>query len=271
MLTVVSVRVARLPDQCAADDVDARSDERRGRERIILAAVAERLRRPEALRHVFERAEAEIRRPCTSVPEMLASKVAQLDEVQRRLARFIDFIAHGKVTDSHALADAVTKTETSVDVLTEEVAALRRSRASVFRVPSLEWIEKRVSALRDVLERRTEASALLLRKLLGQVVLEPVYPVGGRPYYVARTSLDVLVLVDAPEAGPGPDSGANVVGWWRRRESNPRPRVRLRGTLHACPPLNVSLPVSKDGGNRRKPAPKSLAGACRRHARRPAH
>ncbi len=58
--------------------------------------------------------------------------------------------------------------------------------------------------------------------------------------------------------------------WWRRRESNPRPKVRLRGNLHACPPLNFSLPVSKDGGNRRKPAPKSLAGTCRRHARRPA-
>ena len=24
-------------------------------------------------------------------------------------------------------------------------------------------------------------------------------------------------------------------GWWRRRESNPRPKARRRGTLHACP------------------------------------
>src|SRR5215208_2748255 len=23
--------------------------------------------------------------------------------------------------------------------------------------------------------------------------------------------------------------------WWRRRESNPRPKARRRGTLHACP------------------------------------
>ncbi len=123
---------------------------------------------------------------------MLARKAAQLDEARRRLARFVDFIARGAVRDSRALAEASAKTETSVDVLADEVDTLRRSRESVFRVPSLEWIETRVSALRDVLERRTEASALLLRRLLGQIVLEPVYPEGARPYYVARTSLDVL-------------------------------------------------------------------------------
>ena len=44
-------------------------------------------------------------------------------------------------------------------------------------------------------------------------------------------------------------------GWWRRRESNPRPKVRRRRNLHAYPPLNVSLPASKGGGNRRKPSP----------------
>ena len=28
-----------------------------------------------------------------------------------------------------------------------------------------------------------------------------------------------------------------MMGWWRRRESNPRPRIRPHGTLHACPRL----------------------------------
>ena len=45
------------------------------------------------------------------------------------------------------------------------------------------------------------------------------------------------------------------VKWWRRRESNPRPRVRCRRTLHACPPLKFSPPTSKGGGNRRRPSP----------------
>ena len=48
--------------------------------------------------------------------------------------------------------------------------------------------------------------------------------------------------------------GSHIL-WWRRRESNPRPKAQRRGNLHACPSLIASLPVSKDGGNHRKPSP----------------
>jgi len=33
----------------------------------------------------------------------------------------------------------------------------------------------------------------------------------------------------------GHDPPRAVEIWWRRRESNPRPKARRRGTLHACP------------------------------------
>jgi len=37
--------------------------------------------------------------------------------------------------------------------------------------------------LQEVLERRTERAALLLRELLGKIRLEPVTPPRGRSYY----------------------------------------------------------------------------------------
>ena len=61
------------------------------------------------------------------------------------------------------------------------------------------------------------------------------------------------------------------VKWWRRRESNPRPKVCLRRTLHACPLLIVSLPVLKHGRNHRKPAPMNLATTRRCRTWWPAH
>ena len=164
---------------------------------------------------------------------MLSRKAAQLDDARRRVTRIVDFIACGKAEASRAPAKTLEETEALVDGLTVEVQALEQSRESVFRVPSLGWIEKRASALRELLEKRTESSALLLRRLLGKIVLEPVHPARGRPYYVARTSLDALVLLEPPDPDPGSDSGANVLGWWRRRESNPRPRVRRSRILHA--------------------------------------
>jgi hypothetical protein len=62
--------------------------------------------------------------------------------------------------------------------------------------------------MRDLLERRTERSARLLRDLLGQVRLEPTMGEIGRPYHLARTSLDCLVLLKPPP-GEVPDGGSN--------------------------------------------------------------
>src|SRR6185312_3865421 len=48
----------------------------------------------------------------------------------------------------------------------------------------------------------------------------------------ARPQADADWLATAPT----PDRASAVSeGWWRRRESNPRPKARRRGTLHACP------------------------------------
>jgi hypothetical protein len=55
-------------------------------------------------------------------------------------------------------------------------------------------------------------------------------------------------------------------GWWRRRESNPRPRVLPRGTLHACPLL-----FSRAGVRKRQKPPGTRPGKShdRTPSRRP--
>src|SRR5687768_1212422 len=44
------------------------------------------------------------------------------------------------------------------------------------------------------------------------------------------------------------------VRWWRRRESNPRPKVRPRGTLHAYPLLISHARREEAAQNRQAPA-----------------
>ena len=172
-------------------------------------------------------------------------KVAQLDDARRRVTRIVDFVARGKAEASAALAETLVETEALVDQLTVEVQALEHSRESVFRVPSLAWIQKRVSALREVLEQRTESSALLLRRLLGKIVLEPVHPASGRPYYVASTSLDALVLLEPPGPDPGMDSGANVLGWWTRQVD-----IRTLARMSVEVALRDSAPASRLSADR---------------------
>ena len=68
--------------------------------------------------------------------------------------------------------------------------------------------------------RRTQRSALLLRKLLGPIRMEPVTPDIGRPYYRALSDLDVLAIVENDPDSTDSEPGSNSLQWWRRRESN---------------------------------------------------
>ena len=94
----------------------------------------------------------------------------------------------------------------------------------MFQAPPVEWIEERLSRIQEVLERRTEQSALLLRDVLGAIRLEPKQGDVGRPYYLAQTSIDCIALLKTPPGARGPDGGSNSLLWWRRWESNPRPK-----------------------------------------------
>lgn len=66
-----------------------------------------------------------------------------------------------------------------------------------------------------------ELSALVLRRLAGMVTLTPKKPEVGREYYHAQCKIKSWALLDNPE---NPEESSNSLQWWRRRESNPRPK-----------------------------------------------
>ena len=120
-----------------------------------------------------------------------------------------------------------------MEALKEELESLRRCRDKVFQVPPLEWIQERLTKLKDILERNSERSGLLLRKLLGPLRLEPTCAAHNeRPFYKATTSLNTLALVD-PLEGEEREGGSNSLQWWTRGDSNPRPPRCERGALPA--------------------------------------
>ena len=116
------------------------------------------------------------------------------------------------------------------------------------RFPTRPWVEKRLAAFRELLERRTEASALVLRRLLGRMVLKPVYPEQGKPYYVARTAIDVLVLLEPPGSDPSSDPGANSFGWWRRSVLQVSPTQDLAKPGVGAPACAVGAVHGGDSG-----------------------
>ena len=77
----------------------------------------------------------------------------------------------GKRRESQALAKTFLDSEKRVDELRRELALLKEHREVSFTIPPKAWIEERVALVQEVLERRTQKSALLLRQLLGKRVI----------------------------------------------------------------------------------------------------
>ena len=89
---------------------------------------------------------------------------------------------------SKALAAALIASERQVEELRAELEVLQRSQRAVLEPPPIEWLEERIAQLQELLERRTAQAALLIRKLLGEMRLEPVRPTSdGRTTAQPRT------------------------------------------------------------------------------------
>jgi len=106
---------------------------------------------------------------------------------QHRVDNFITYIAEGRV--SEAVGKALVAAERRVNQLTIDLARLRTSKERLFKAPPPEWIKERVTTIQEVLERRVGKSALILRKVLGKIVLEPVQPETGKSYLRAICNL----------------------------------------------------------------------------------
>lgn len=163
-------------------------------ERVVLASVRERVGSAEALGYLRERVEQELRRSASAVPDQVKRGQAELEREERRLANLIELAAEGQ--GSRAIAEAVLGTERRLDTLREHLEVLRRGRDVAFTVPPESWIRDRVGRIQDLLERRTEKSALLIRRLLGPIKLLPASTRSGRRYVRAETTLGVLPLIE---------------------------------------------------------------------------
>jgi len=127
--------------------------------------------------------------------------------------------------DDRARARGRTAAEQKAASLRTELQAYEASAQWLFKAPPVEWVAERLATVKQVLEAEPTTSALSLRRVLGPIKLVPVVPQVGRSYYKAETALQVLDLIENPEGG------SNWLRWWRRWESNPRPKTLSRRRL----------------------------------------
>jgi hypothetical protein len=188
-------------------------------EDAMILALRERVLTDEAITYVTRRIEEEIERESGRVPEAMKIVSEDLHSEERRIGNLVEFISQGRA--SKAVADALEDAEARAQVLRRELGNFERMQDKPFHPPSKDWIARQLSELREVLERRTGKSALVLRRALGKIRLVPTCSDVSKPHYVALSKLNVLELLEDKETDSETADGSNSLHWWRRRESNP--------------------------------------------------
>lgn len=201
-------------------------------EKQFVSALNDAVLKPEVLDQVFERTAKKVKGLSKHVPEELRLKKVELNRAETRVHNFVEFVASGRATP--ALADALAEAEEQVKTLSAEVASLESSKDDLFTPPPRAWIENRITELNQLLGKRTEKSALALRRLTGPVTLTQESPEVGRPYFRATCRFEPLNLLHVSDSAAKYDAsfGSNLLQWWRRRESNPGPQSVTQSLVH---------------------------------------
>jgi hypothetical protein len=181
-------------------------------ERIVLDAVRNVVTRPDNLHYALDLVQAEIRKLLAAGDDDLKLKQAELEAEQRRVTNFVEFIAEGR--GSRALAEALRVSERKVEALSYEIEQIARHRSIAFEPPPRTWVEERLVHIQEILERRTEGAALVLRKLLAPMRLSPVKVDVGRPYYQITSAIDPLALFEPYAELGDEDAGSNSLREW---------------------------------------------------------
>ena len=168
-------------------------------EQTVLKMIQEKLLIPEKIHEVLQKVEKELEKQQATLPQELKLKKATLEKLQAKIENFVRFVSEGR--GSKAVANALQEAEQQEETLNQELQALEEGRKEMFQTPPIEWIEDRLTNLQDVLEQKTEESALTLRRLLGPITLMPTKPDIGQPYYRLSTKLNTVSII--PREHPG--------------------------------------------------------------------
>lgn len=222
-------------------------------ERSVMQTIKGIVSQPTYVEEVLRRVEVEVKKRAASSPDDLRTKERDLEKLERRIRSLLESVERaqeetGRKLNLKSILLAIDSAETKSDELRGEIRSIRATHSRLFQTPPLAWIEDRLRNVRDVLSSRQTQSALSLRKLLGAIRLQWRCPEVGRAYYVARTRLGVLDLLQAGSdqqdsegervpgaeqangsetrlqciggwSSAGLDRGSSVLTWWRRRES----------------------------------------------------
>ena len=95
-----------------------------------------------------------------------------------------------------------------------ELNRLRNFQDRLFETPPIEWIEAKLENVKALLQKNFAQSGEALRQFLGPITFKAVYPDIGKPYFVAKNSIDTIALLENTPSENDADGGSTTLRWW---------------------------------------------------------
>ncbi len=192
----------------------------------LLAQIMQEVLTPRAINLLIEETAKSLREAYKDIPDRLNAKRLELSDTQKAIENLNKVLMkHGDLTST---VEKLKETEKRAAVMKAEIRELEIASQAIPQAPDMDWIESKLNSLNNLLEQKTEKSALALRELFGEIVLTPHKNDKGKTYLVANTNFSPIALL---RGGPSDNSSISSKAW-RWRESNPRPRSVNSSFLH---------------------------------------
>ncbi|MDD2703013.1 MAG: recombinase family protein, partial [Candidatus Omnitrophica bacterium] len=141
-------------------------------EEIIINELKDKILTVDNLEYVYKNVEKLAAEGFNEMPDLVKKKRAQFEKIQQEIQNYLNFIRMGSL--SKAVFEALTEAEKKNEELTAEIGSLEFQKDNSFKSPPREWIDHRLENLRETLNKNTVSSAMALKELMGDIVLEPV-------------------------------------------------------------------------------------------------
>ena len=114
-------------------------------ESFFMEALFQKVFKPKHIDLIYKKVAREIQKQFSHIPEEIRLKKIELNKMETRVHRFVEFIAEAKATAS--IATALEDAEKMAKKLKVEVESLEQTKDDAFEPPPMEWIDHRIKQI----------------------------------------------------------------------------------------------------------------------------
>jgi site-specific DNA recombinase len=176
-------------------------------EDVFLSNLFEKVLTPNNVSYILKKVEKELRKIHNTFPEKYKQKVKEKKKIEKGLINLINFIQEeGKKRPK--IGERIDFLTDQLNQIEFEIEEFEKKRKLTFRAPPKEWVISRLNDIKDILNMRSKKSSALIKDLVGDIKLTPIYPKNAKPHYRADCDVFSIAILEKKSLS------SSQLRWW---------------------------------------------------------